>query len=244
MVYSRAMMKSLSLLLWCIHVAGRQGKVPLKESSADTERIFETVKSLQIVLQSVSVAQKKAAVALYTYLFSPHSCDPTVILQLLHDLLVCLVKHPLNSGLRWACLTDYSLFLGSLLPKGVFQNANSLTKECAALQHTFFIILLHDARLGRKTTFTPFQPAHWRNDFLNQIVDLSRADCVEDTPDCHESQEAVEEIEREVLADAPQMDEDQTVGDFQDKQSREDFSGKRAESGQRNVHSLSLQSPP
>lgn len=202
-VYSRAIAKSIFLILWCIHVAQCSGQIP-GECSPETRTIFQTIQSLQFIWRCITIEQKKATISLYTYLFSSDTWDPKILLQLLHDLFVSLVKHSLKAGRRWACLTDYSLFLGSIFLDGTFQSANNLTKECAALQHTFFVILLHDARLEGKNPFTPFQEGHWRNSLLGRTIELNAVSLEEDTLENLELEGIAVEIDEEVAADVPQ----------------------------------------
>lgn len=85
-------------------------------------------------------------------------------LPILHNLLVSVIRHEVVAhGEKLACPTDYSLCIGSLLTNGNFQQANRLTRNCAALQHTFLVTLFHDSRLRllKASEFVPHNRSHW-----------------------------------------------------------------------------------
>ncbi|KAG2739824.1 hypothetical protein P692DRAFT_20822882 [Suillus brevipes Sb2] len=106
-----------------------------------------------------SLAQEYAANMLYHYLVQTKIPRPAALLQLLHQLLVTLVKQKFTNLETMACPTDYTLCIGSLADGGGFLLATTTAGACAVLQHNFYTIIIHSARLedhGHER-FIPFQ---------------------------------------------------------------------------------------
>ncbi|KAG2095317.1 uncharacterized protein F5147DRAFT_778765 [Suillus discolor] len=106
-----------------------------------------------------SLAQEYAANMLYHYLITTKIPRPAALLQLLHQLLVTLVKQKFTDLEMMACPTDYALCMASLADNGGFLLASTATKTCAVLQHNFYTVIVHSARLedhGHQS-FIPFR---------------------------------------------------------------------------------------
>ncbi|KAG1848394.1 hypothetical protein C8R48DRAFT_409315 [Suillus tomentosus] len=94
-----------------------------------------------------SLAQEYAANMLYHYLIQTKILRPAATLQLLHQLLVTLVKHKFTNLETMACPTDYTLCIGSLADNGGFLLASTTARTCSILQHNFYTVIIHSARL-------------------------------------------------------------------------------------------------
>ncbi|KAG2095299.1 uncharacterized protein F5147DRAFT_778751 [Suillus discolor] len=94
-----------------------------------------------------SLAQEYATNMLYHYLIQTKVPRPAALLQLLHQLLVTLVKQKFTNLETMACPTDYTLCIGSLADNGGFLLATTTTRMCAVLQHNFYTIIIHSSRL-------------------------------------------------------------------------------------------------
>ncbi|KAG1894096.1 uncharacterized protein F5891DRAFT_1256536 [Suillus fuscotomentosus] len=113
-----------------------------------------------------SLAQEYAANMLYHYLIQTKIPRPAALLQLLHQLLVTLVKQKFTNLQTMACPTDYALCMGSLADNGGFLLAAATTKTCAVLQHNFYTIIIHSARLedNAHQRFVPFNLDNFTSD--------------------------------------------------------------------------------
>jgi hypothetical protein len=108
------------------------------------------------VIGSSDVA--KATGDLYDlFIYSKGLCHEDSSLRKAHPLLDLLLRTKIIPGDLIACATDQALFLVSLRPNSHFQLANSLTRCCAMLQHCFYAITVHIARLEweRLEEYTP-----------------------------------------------------------------------------------------
>ncbi|KAG2063278.1 hypothetical protein BDR04DRAFT_1123370, partial [Suillus decipiens] len=123
-----------------------------------------------------SLAQEYAANMLYHYLITTKIPRPAALLQLLHQLLVTLVKQKFTNLETMACPTDYALCMGSLADNGGFLPASTNTKTCAVLQHNFYTVVIHSARLedhGHQS-FIPFRLENFTSDAVPDTSEASQ----------------------------------------------------------------------
>ncbi|KAG2125104.1 hypothetical protein DEU56DRAFT_903808 [Suillus clintonianus] len=113
-----------------------------------------------------SLAQEYAANMLYHYLIQTKNPRPAALLQLMHQLLVTLVKQKFTDLELMACPTDYALCIGSLADGGGFLLASATTKTCAVLQHNFYTVIIHSTRLEDRghQRFIPFNLNNFTGD--------------------------------------------------------------------------------
>ncbi|KAG2063147.1 hypothetical protein BDR04DRAFT_1164192 [Suillus decipiens] len=121
-----------------------------------------------------SLAQEYATNMLYHYLIETKVPRPAALLQLLHQLLVTLVKQKFTNLETMACPTDYTLCIGSLADNGGFLLASTTVRMCAVLQHNFYTIIIHSARL-EDTGYQRFIPFHLDNFTLDPVPDAGEA---------------------------------------------------------------------
>ncbi|KAG2029938.1 hypothetical protein BDR03DRAFT_987433 [Suillus americanus] len=124
-----------------------------------------------------SLAQEYAANMLYHYLIQTKVPRPAALLQLLHQLLVTLVKQKFTNLETMACPTDYTLCIGSLADNGGFLPAAIATKTCAVLQHNFYTVIIHSARLedhGHQH-FIPFDLDNFTRDPIPDAGEASQS---------------------------------------------------------------------
>ncbi|KAG1887438.1 uncharacterized protein F5891DRAFT_1199988 [Suillus fuscotomentosus] len=121
-----------------------------------------------------SLAQEYATNMLYHYLIQTKVPRPAALLQLLHQLLVTLVKQKFTNLETMACPTDYTLCTGSLADNGGFLLATTTTRMCAVLQHNFYTIIIHSSRL-EDHGYQRFNPFCLDNFTLDPVPDAGEA---------------------------------------------------------------------
>ncbi|KAG2029936.1 hypothetical protein BDR03DRAFT_1017719 [Suillus americanus] len=124
-----------------------------------------------------SLAQEYAANMLYHYLIQTKVPRPAALLQLLHQLLVTLVKQKFTNLETMACPTDYTLCIGSLADNGGFLLAATTARTCAVLQHNFYTVIIHSARLedhGHQH-FIPFDLDNFTRDPIPDAGEASQS---------------------------------------------------------------------
>ncbi|KAF8417726.1 hypothetical protein L210DRAFT_936105, partial [Boletus edulis BED1] len=193
--YARPMQRTLALLLWISHI------LMTRKSDAPT-----LLGSLKTVLLELRKEQKVLLSSLYGLLMSPKQPKLADFLPILHSLFITIICHEVSAEGKFGCPTDYSLCVGSLLPNGCFQQANVLTRDCAALQHTFIVTLFQEARLQYHNIaeFSPYDRSHWVG------IDLDRPLCT-----LWDAEKELVEVEEEELDDV----EDQINADVQESES-------------------------
>ncbi|KAG2352866.1 hypothetical protein BDR07DRAFT_1497492 [Suillus spraguei] len=124
-----------------------------------------------------SLAQEYAANMLYDYLIQTKTPRPAALLQLLHQLLVTLIKQKFTNLETMACPTDYALCIGSLAHNGGFLLAAATTKTCAVLQHNFYTVIIHSARLEDHgyQRFIPFNLDNFTRDPVPDAAEASQS---------------------------------------------------------------------
>ncbi|KAH7904232.1 hypothetical protein BJ138DRAFT_1106998 [Hygrophoropsis aurantiaca] len=180
--YARPLQRTMGLLLWISHLMMTRGKDHLK-----------TIVGSMPILTNLSREQLVILSSMYQMLMSPERLEPLQLLALLHNFLVALVKHKITSADRFACATDYTLCLGSLLPTGRFQFANSITR------------MLRSEKLPK---FIPYNAEHWGRIPLDKPMALLGGEDGNDEAGLKGSgaDELVDEEEQDEVAD--QIDED------------------------------------
>ncbi|KAG1839599.1 hypothetical protein C8R48DRAFT_679790 [Suillus tomentosus] len=121
-----------------------------------------------------SLAQEYATNMLYHYLIQTKVPRPAPLLQLLHQLLVTLVKQKFTNLETMACPTDYTLCIGSLADNGGFLLATTTARTCAVLQHNFYTTIIHSARL-EDHGYQSFIPFRLDNFTLDPVPDAGEA---------------------------------------------------------------------
>ena len=190
-------------------------------------------------LKTIYIAQQlQSAFKLYNYIIAGDNStiDPQILLHHTHELLCLLVHQELQSVEKISCVTDISLLLGSLLPQGHYQNANSLTHDCAMLCHGMTAIVIHFIRLedSGAPSFSPHKASNFKSQFEGFIqwdipATTPKGGVDDEAPQSHEfiladgkdQEDVVNEDEEDVAKDLGQEVEE--PGSSEVSQSGEDL---------------------
>jgi len=180
----------------------------------DSKTTLTTLRSLLALLKMLSPGQKIALSSLYELINSLDQLKSFNFLPALHNLLISIICHEIPHEQKLACATDYSLCIGSLLPNGCFQQANGLTQNCAALQHTFLVTLFHDSRLQffKVPEFVLYNQSHWLGINLDKLLRTLWGSDKEEMGEDEELGDIADEIEDNMKESESESVEESVLG--------------------------------
>lgn len=191
-------MAMIMLLLRVIHLQISRDNVTLPQLGKFPEMLWKNLDADQI----------KSAFDLFDYISAGNQrpLHPEILLQYTHNLLSLLVRHSIKSLEKIGCTSDITLLLGSLLPDGRYQNANSLTKDCAMLCHGMTAIVIHFVRLQdlEAPFFSPHNAALFQTRFKDILAlqdSVPSGEGTIDGDDMVDGDDLVNDIEEEVAED-------------------------------------------